>query len=184
MRMRGTFFVGAVLVAACSDPNALPPPTISNVVDTVDIFALDGTPVNAPSGFSVANARPVRTDQFNGFDFAFNLTPAGAAYFLPARVLGLPEASLDPGLLGAGGTFESHTLAPFDGYVTDDSIPVAAGSNLLVRSRIVCSIGVPLYGKLEVLAIDADPAARTITIRFLVNQNCGYRGLNLGLPTE
>ena len=37
-----------------------------------------------------------------------------------------------------------------------------------------------MYGKIEILAID--PVARSVTFRYLVNNNCGYLGLEPGLP--
>ena len=50
----------------------------------------------------------------------------------------------------------------------------------LIRSLIRCSIGVPHYGKLVVTGIDT--VANTVTFLVMVNQNCGYRGLETGLP--
>ena len=67
--------------------------------------------------------------------------------------------------------------------VTRDPLAVAVGERYVARSRVVCtSLGVPLYGKLEVLAIDA--AARTLTFEVLVDENCGYIGLAPGVPEE
>ena len=37
-------------------------------------------------------------------------------------------------------------------------------------------------GKFEILEIDA--VARTVTIKTLVNENCGYIGLEPGLPED
>jgi hypothetical protein len=60
---------------------------------------------------------------------------------------------------------------------------VDSGSVLILRSRIVCSgLGVPLYGKLEVLSFDDTPGNRRITFQALANQNCGYKSLLPGLP--
>jgi hypothetical protein len=39
-----------------------------------------------------------------------------------------------------------------------------------------------LYGKFEVLAIDT--TARRVDLRVLVDQNCGYRGLEPGFPSR
>ena len=50
----------------------------------------------------------------------------------------------------------------------------------MVRSRIVCSIGVPEYAKVEILSVD--DVARTMTLRALANTNCGYKSLKPGLP--
>jgi hypothetical protein len=39
---------------------------------------------------------------------------------------------------------------------------------------------VPKYAKLEVLSFDE--AARTVTFRILIDENCGFKGLEPGLP--
>jgi lysyl-tRNA synthetase class 2 len=53
----------------------------------------------------------------------------------------------------------------------------------VARSRIVCSaLSVPLYGKLRILELDA--TARTVTFEILADQNCGYVGLEPGLPDK
>jgi len=54
------------------------------------------------------------------------------------------------------------------------------GDRFVVRSRIVCNIGVPKYGKLEVT--NFDPVGKTVTFRVLINENCGFKGLEPGLP--
>ena len=43
----------AIATAACSDSNSLGPATDPNIIDTVTIYALQGTPITSPSGFSV-----------------------------------------------------------------------------------------------------------------------------------
>ena len=45
-----------------------------------------------------------------------------------------------------------------------------------------CSLGVPYYAKMEILAIDAP--TRSMRFRIVTNVNCGYRGLELGLPKK
>ena len=56
------------------------------------------------------------------------------------------------------------------------------GDLFFIRTTVsTCSfLGVPLYGKLQV--IELDPVAHTVRVQVLANQNCGYRGLNLGIP--
>ena len=61
-----------VVLGACNDPNALPDATEANLTDTVTVFAIDGTPVANPSGFSIDIGNPVRLDQFPSFDFGYN----------------------------------------------------------------------------------------------------------------
>ena len=159
-------------VVACSDPNNLPDAQIANVVDTVTISALTGTPIRLPSAFSVADRAAIRTDLSAQFDFAFDILPGtGTPVFLPRSALGFPlEGSLQPGLQAREEPFA-------------DTIPIAAGERYMARSRVVCTgLGIPRYGKLEVLAIDA--TARTVTFQVLVGQNCGYNSLAPGIPEE
>jgi hypothetical protein len=174
------------VVAACDDPNQLADATIPNVVDTVTISALEGTSISSPSAFSVADSRPVRTDLTSAFDFAYNVDASSQHVFLTLEVLGLSNTSgSGPGLQHTTRTFDQITRAPSDDWVTDDTVSVATGDVLYARSRIVCSnLGVPLYGKLEVLSIDDTPGVRTITFQVLSNSNCGYRGLEPGIPSE
>jgi hypothetical protein len=64
-------------------------------------------------------------------------------------------------------------------------VPADSAAELLVQSRLTtCSFGAnaSYYAKLRVLAVDA--AARRIDFEILVNTNCGYRGLEPGLPTR
>jgi hypothetical protein len=175
-------FAAGLVGLACSDPNAIPPATLTNVTDTVVVGALIGTPVQVPSAYSIPDRRPVRTDQSASFDFVYNVDGAGSPVFLSQGVLGLTPAGVPrPGFLATTQTFEAITTAPSNGYVTDDTIHVAVGDRYILRSRVVCTtLGVPLYGKLEVLEID--PVARTLKFQVLDNNNCGYRDLSPGIP--
>ena len=178
--------LAALLVAAaCSDPNTLPDAQLENVVDTVTISALTGTPIRLPSAFSVADRAAVRTDLSAQFDFAFDILPAvNTPVFLPRSALGFPlEGSLQPGLQEREEPFAAILEAESNGYITRDTIPIAVGERYMARSRVVCTgLGIPRYGKLEVLAID--PTARTVTFQVLVGQNCGYNSLVPGIPEE
>ena len=179
------FGLSAVL-AGCSNANSLPDATIPNVVtDSVRLGALTGTPVALPSGFSVADGVPVRTDQSSSFDFAFDIKSTAAGkrgVFIPLAALGLTTISgLEPGVQRTTQAFDAITVAPSNGYTATDTVGVDIGAVYYVRSRVVCgTLGVPEYGKLEVTAVDT--AARTVFFRVLVDQNCGYRGLKTGLP--
>jgi hypothetical protein len=173
------------VAAACSDPNNLPDAQLENVVDTVTISALTGTPIRLPSAFSVADRAVVRTDLSAQFDFAFdNLPGSNTPAFLPRAALGLPlEGSLQPSHQEREEEFSQILEAEPNGYLTRDTIPIAVGERYMARSRVVCTgLGIPRYGKLEVLAIDA--TARTVTFQVLVGQNCGYNSLVPGIPEE
>jgi hypothetical protein len=175
----------APLAAACSDPNELLPADEANFVDTLTLFALHGTPVQSPSGYAVDNG-PVRTDRTTAFDFAYDLVIAGtdtARYFLPQAVLDLRvNNSINPGLQRRAEGFDQVRDAPSNGYVTEDSVEVAVDHVYIVRSRLVCGIGVSLYAKLRILSFD--DAARTVDLQVLANTNCGYKRLTPGIPSE
>lgn len=179
------FAVLCLAALACGDPNELPDPQNENVVDTVTISALTGTGIRLPSAYSVSDRSAIRTDLSAAFDFAFDLVPpTNTPAFLPRSALGFPaDGTLQPGLQAREETFALIREAISNGYVTNDTIPVAAGERYMVRSRVVCSsLGVPLYAKLEVLEIDVE--ARSVTFQVLVDSNCGYVGLEPGLPEK
>jgi hypothetical protein len=169
-------------LAACGDDFTLPPARAANEVDTAAVYALTGTAIGAPSGYQLEFRRVVRTDQTALFDFAFDITTAGDPVFLPTGPLGLGEAS---GLQVATASFDSITIAPTSGYVYNAPAAADAGAELLVQSRVTtCSYGgsASYYAKLRVLSVDM--VARRADFEILVNTNCGYRGLEPGLPTQ
>jgi hypothetical protein len=170
---------------ACSDPNPLPPATVENRIDTLTVYALSGTEVWLPSAYSGLERRVLRLDQSNNADLVYERTPSGRRAFLPSAVVGLPGlAGIDPGLRRSSIPFDSITIAEVDSYVTLDTVDVAVGDVFFLRSRIspLCSLGLPTYGKIEILSFDDAP--RTAQFRALVNNNCGYRGLEPGLPKQ
>jgi hypothetical protein len=167
---------------ACGDDDLLADPAIENVVDTVTLGALRHTPIQTPSGFSVSLASPVFTTGSQlSVDFLYDLDSTGAPVFIPAQVAELlPVSATNPGFKVSTVEFDSIRIASRNGYIVDQVIPIDTGDVFLVRSLIRCSLGVPHYGKLRITEIDT--TANTVTFLVLVNQNCGYRGLETGLP--
>ena len=178
------FFLIPALIAvatSCSDSNSLGNPAFANAERVDTLYALIGTPVQTPSAYSIQGSRRVRTDTTSAFDFAYNLQKDGSHVFVPRAVLGIDStSSVKPGLQSRSESFEAITEAPSNGYVTDQVVPIAVGDRYVARSRVVCTIGVPTYAKLEVLAVD--DLARTVTFRILTDDNCGFKGLEPGLP--
>ena len=180
--MRPLFF-GVLLLGAtaCSNSTGLAPASLTNVERTEILYALVGTPVSTPSGYALEGSRRIRTDLSVDFDFAFNVESDGRHVFLPRAALGIdPTAAVNPGLLARTETFEAIKAAPSNGYITDRAVPIAVGERYVVRSRVTCSIGVPKYAKVEVLAFD--DVAKTVNFRVITDDNCGFRGLEPGLP--
>src|SRR3954468_22838285 len=170
-------------VAACSDDNGLPNATLTNVERTDTLYSLMGTPVATPSGYALDGGRRIRTDQSDGFDFAYNIEPDGRHVFISRAALGIDSVtSANPGFQPRSESFEAIHSAPSDGYVSDEVVPLAVGERYVVRSRVTCSIGVPKYAKLEILSFD--DGAGIVTFRILIDDNCGFKGLKPGLPTS
>jgi hypothetical protein len=180
--MRSLLCVLFVLwAAACSDSSGLPDATLTNVERADTLYSLIGTPVATPSGYALDGGRRIRTDQSDAFDFAYNVEPDGRHVFLPRAALGIDTSnSLNPGFMARSESFEAIKSAPSNGYVTDQAIPIAVGERYIVRSRVTCTIGVPKYAKLEIVSFDE--VARTVIFRILIDDNCGFRGLEPGLP--
>ena len=184
--MFGPAVLGAVLFSAgCDNTLALPPATIANTVDTVTLHALQGTPISAPSGFDLLLVQTARTDRQDGtFDIAFDIVDSRALIFTTGK-LGLAARSA---IQTSDRAFHDITLAPLEDYERDVAITVEVGSVFIVRSRPTTSgcaffLGqLPRYGKFEVLSLDLQ--TRQITLQTLVNRNCGYRNLEIGIPTR
>lgn len=172
--------VVAVAAVACSDTNS-PVANVANAERTDSLWALVGTPVSTPSGYSVDGSRRVRTDLSIDFDFSYNVEADGRHVLLPRAALGIDTANAaKPGFRQMTETFEAITLAPSSGYTTDDPVAIAVGERYAVRGRITCTLGVPKYAKMEI--VQFDDVARTVTFRILTNDNCGFRSLEPGIP--
>jgi hypothetical protein len=168
------------LIAACEDPYALADATNPNRVDTLSLWALSGTAVHLPSAYVLATKRAVRTDQTAAFDFAFDLGPGDEARLLPSDALRLTGRS---GLLLTTAPFASIKSAPDGGYVDSSAVVVTVGSVLFARSRpaFTCVVAtLPYYAKLHILALDVTD--RRVDFEILTDSNCGYRGLEPGIP--
>ena|SRR5438128_1565112 len=169
-------------LAACGSSTGLPPAHIENVVDSVALYALDGTPLTAPSAYDIEFLRTVRTDVTTAYDFIFNIDAADRALLLPTGAVGLGKQS---GIRLESAAFDAITDAPTSGYVDSTAVAIDSGSVAVIRSRPTqCTFGaiVFLYAKIEVLKIDR--VARRLDFRILADLNCGYRQLQPGLPTR
>jgi hypothetical protein len=183
--MRSLRVISALLLAGtgCSDSNGLPDATVPNVERSETLYALIGTPVGTPSAYLVDGDRRIRTDTTTNFDFAYNVESDGRHVFIPRAALGIDASpSINPGLQRRTEPFEAITVAPSNGYITDQPIPINLGERYVVRSGITCNIGVPKYAKLEITGFD--DTARTVTFRVLTDDNCGFKGLEPGLPNR
>ncbi|MGH7578631.1 MAG: hypothetical protein ACREM9_00545 [Gemmatimonadales bacterium] len=169
------------VLAACGDDDNLPEPTEENFVDTVTVGSLTDTPIATASGFAVISG-PIRTDLDPAFDFAYDILGApdtGHSVLLPRAVLGIPSGgTAEPGLMRRDEAFDAIDAAPSNGYVTEESVPIALGERYIVRSRVTCPLAVPYYAKIEIIGLEDN----SLILKVLANRNCGYRGLEPGFP--
>ena len=176
----------ATAIAACGDPFGPPDAGVENKVDTlVSLYAITGTPPATPSAYQlffgqVPTGQVVRLDETTVLDFAFDIDTAGRAVLKPTGAIPLGRNS---GLRVSPLAFDSIHIAPTSNYQLDSAVVVQVGDRVIVQSRFAtCSWGGSAfyYAKLQVLAVDS--AARRLDFRLLFNKNCGYRGLDLGVP--
>jgi len=174
-----------VVLAACGNYNPLPPSSIENKLDTVSLYALHGTPVSSPSAYSLQFVSAVRPDQSASFDFLFDIDSTGRPVLLTTGALKLGRAS---GIRLTTTPFDSIKIAPTGGYELDSAVVVDTNSVAFLHSVPITCIfsnsSFVYYAKLRVVAIDTTSTTngRRIDLIILTDQNCGYRGLELGLP--
>ena len=133
--MRPILVLGLALTAACGDPFALPRASFSNVVDTVSLYALSGTPVATPSGYHMQFREAVRIDQGGTFDFAIDLDTAYRPVLLPTGALRLGRSS---GVQATPLPFDSIRIAPAGGFQLDSAVTVDVGGRARWTRRKAC----------------------------------------------
>ncbi len=177
------------MAAACGgDDPFRPVASLPNAEVRYSLFTLTGAP-GLPAAIDLYGGRiviPEVVGQSTNFDLAFDLDAAGRVRVLPTRQVAIP-----PSVASAvrtqvlGGTFEALTRAPTSGYAADSTRTLRIGEVLAVEMPTtgqLCFTGEPYYGKLVVDSIF--PSARRLVIRTIINRNCGYRSLTVGLPTD
>lgn len=177
--------MAAAALQGCGDPLSLLPARIENREDTVTVFAATNTPLNLPSGYNISGRQRVRLDQVSSFDFVYDVNRDGRTVMLPlGAVVSTGTTGGLPGFLPTTTPFEQILLAEQVGYITKDTVLADIGKVYYVRATLdgSCALGVPYYAKMEILAIDAP--TRSMRFRIVTNVNCGYRGLELGLPKK
>ena len=179
--LRPVLVLSLALAAACGVDSPLPRAGYKNVVDTVTLYALNGTPVRTPSGYNLQFREPILIQDGGSFDFAVDLDSTWRPLLLPTGALKMGRSS---GAQRSALAFDSIRVAPTGGYQLDSAVGVAVGERAIVHSRgTLCSFQIPavFYAKLEILSVDT--LARRVTFRILVDTNCGSRGLEPTIPS-
>ncbi len=180
--------VTALAVAACSDTNSLlSAAAFENSSRTFSVYALSGTSSVLPAAYQFTAellARPqVLSNGSVNFDVAFDLTADNKVKLLPVRaVVPLPPGGAPSvGMLRSSTAYSVLERAPEKGYVLDSTLVVGVGETVVLQlPGSGCVYGEPYYAKLVVDSILV--AQRRIVVGSLVNRNCGFRALTVGIP--
>ncbi len=165
--------VGLTACGNSTEPALIPVPDETREAMMVDVTT--GS-LDEPSAFDIITGESVRTDQFSGWDFVFEIAEDGSTLWWPRGAL--IEEDEDSGLQLVALAFEALTEAPEGGYVRLESVPVAVGDVFAARSRRDPALGnirCRRFAKIEILALDGDEG--TVSFRHLVNPNCEKRTL-------
>jgi hypothetical protein len=180
--------VTAVALAACGDSNNLLNAASSeNTARNFSVYALTGTSSALPAAYNFTTellARPqLLSNGGVNFDVAFDLTSDNKVKLLPVRsVVPLPPAGVSSvGMLKSTSAFGALERAPERGYVVDSTLVIGIGETVVLQlPGSGCIYGEPYYAKLVVDSINV--AQRRIVVGSLVNRNCGFRALTVGIP--
>ena len=174
---------------ACGDPTNVGA-NIPTSVDTLNVFALSGTPPTYPSGISLVARQAVRVDGFASFDVAFDINAAGNAVIYPVKlVVSSAGGSRPVGLLKVGGVFDQVLAAPKSGFGPDSGIVMTPGEVVVVQSAhntsgdlCVFALNPNIYAKFTVDSVNL--SNRLLYLRMGLDPNCGFRSFATGIPAN
>ena len=182
--------LASAALAACGDANPFrSAAAYENFDRSYTLYALSGTSSALPAGYQFTTESIVRPQVLNtgalNFDIAMDIDVSGNVVVSTAKKLvPLPPAGAPSiGMLKLTAVYDQLTLAPDKGYVSDSTVTLKVGEAVLIR--IIgsgCVYGEPFYAKLSIDEVDR--TQRKISVRSLVNRNCGYRSLSSGVPTD
>lgn len=173
-----------LLVTACSDPFRLRAERV-NADQPFELFALSGTPINAPAAISFVNRTVVRVDGSFLFDLAFDINKDGKPVLLPVAHVGTPLGGAPLiGLLRVAGGYDNLKEAPNTGYQFDSTMVVNPGAAIAIQAQQgFCAASLTSYIFAKVVVDSVDLTTRKLFGRTMINLNCGFRQLTPGLPS-
>jgi hypothetical protein len=186
------FLIVALIAAsasACGDPYKLKA-NLPTELDAFLVFALSGSPSTFPSALNIGYRQVAAVDGGGNFDIAFDLDSANNVVVYPARLVVTPITGVrDVGLQKVVGTFAEYDHAPTGGYTVDKAITLAVGEVLVIQSSRnaggdICQYQLSPYVFAKVTVDSITPSRRAIWIRSVVNPNCGFHSLKLGIPED
>jgi len=190
--MRRSFFRSGLLIlpasallAACGEPLRIQASEL--VINTnFDLHAFSLAPPTYNSGIRTPFAQPVPVTAAGAFDVALDLDGAGGIRVMPVRTVVTPlVGAIRVGLRLAGDSFDAVLSAPTGEYVRDSVFTIVPGEVIVIEadhSTDVCSFAISpfIYSKLSVLSVNE--VTGSMTVRFAVDPNCGFRSFEEGIP--
>ena len=176
----------AVVLAAsaCTDPTRLLA-NFDTITDTLEVYALTGSPVAYPTALVTPAHTVVRADGGLTFDIAFDIDGSGRALLYPFATVVDPAAGVRRvGIQKMNVQFDSLLRAPTSGYNYDSVTVAPEGSVLVIQATrgIECQFDLTPLIYSKIIIDDVDAAARRISFRILVDPDCGFRDLAPGRP--
>ena len=177
-------------LAACSDPLELKA-SFDTAESTVTVHALNGTPLAYTAAILLLPAPTgVRPANDYLFDFAIDFDAGGAALLYPLDAIAQPgviSLARRVGVQKMSVAYADLQRAPSSGYTYGEAVPIAVGDVGAIQSNghPFCEnsfVSSSIFAKFQVEALDA--AARTARVKIRVDPNCGFRGLQSGLPAR
>ncbi len=131
-----------------------------------------GVYLSATSGVLVPN-----------FDVAFNVDSTGRLILLPPKLVTASQIVPQVGFQTSTTPFDSLRAAPGGTYQADSTFRVTVGQTIVVQSQgVACRVASPFYAR---LVIDSfDPTTGAISLRALIDPNCGFKSFASGVPTS
>lgn len=172
----------SLALTACDDPLSSRLISLPSEPGQATLVSLEDGSLRQESAFDIAGSGPVRTDQTSEWDFAVDRDGAGDLLFAPRNVI--LEASSAAGLQRIESSFEDLTVAPEEGYTSDETVPVEEGAVYAARSRRDPNVRVSCFRFMKLEVVSVDRAGGLVTFRHLINPNCGRRTLVAGASGE
>jgi hypothetical protein len=174
----------AVVVAACDGTND-PIARFDNVTYRPALYAINGSPIGAPTAINTAIGSGVRPDASYDFDVAFDLDDQNRPVLYTQRRIGRPvsgagrQVSLQP----VTQAFDDVERAPETQWVADSVLTVTVGQVAVVRVvSVLCQFDLSPYVFSKFVVDSIHVSTRRIWVTALTNPNCGFRSLQPGRP--
>lgn len=178
----------AFVAVSCKGLTDVPASLPTLASDSSVVYAINGAPPGAPTSLYFYSGTLLAADATFIFDLAFDLNHGGSVTIFPQRAVasGL-TATHTVGLQTTTQAYSDVVSAPRDGYRPDTALVVGVNQTILAQSQDpnVCGLsitGSTIHAKLVVTAVDT--VAKTMTIKYTVDPNCGFRSFASGIPKD